>query len=388
MISKLGNNKDKFGYYTVGEFKTYSKVEAIELSSITKKHVQWHFNDIEFSNYDWTKEPDPSLNYLYAIRAKQIREAYDHVVLFYSGGSDASNMLDAFVDNNIEFDEIATTDYLQSDPDPDSYFHAEQFKVSFPRIQELQDKGLRFKHRRIDLSEISLRVLNDPWFKTQRAYFGNSHWGTSHLSKSYIRECTSDYQDIIDSGKKLVFVWGCDKPRLFMQNNKFCLRFQDCTDTTVPIRTRICNREWEYDEYFYWAPECIDMVCKQAHVLMKFFKKHKIYLEHGFLNENKVQIPDLDLIFNNPNTYDNMSHRELINTIIYPGWNPMTFSSGKRYGTVYTARDHHFLAQSHLTSSINNCMTHLSQLDEYWINDPDNINQGLKGCLSPPYFLE
>ena len=36
-ISALINDKDKFGYYSVGDIKTYSKVEAIELGKKTKR---------------------------------------------------------------------------------------------------------------------------------------------------------------------------------------------------------------------------------------------------------------------------------------------------------------------------------------------------------------
>jgi hypothetical protein len=31
---------------------------------------------------------------------------------------------------------------------------------------------------------------------------------------------------------------------------------------------------------------------------------------------------------------------------------------------------------------------HLSQLDPYWMNDPNNIEKGIKASISPPYYLE
>ena len=44
-ISALINDKDKFGYYSVGDIKTYSKVEAIELGKKTKRWPRWDFNN-------------------------------------------------------------------------------------------------------------------------------------------------------------------------------------------------------------------------------------------------------------------------------------------------------------------------------------------------------
>ena len=65
----LANNLDKFGYYKIGNKKTYSKLEAIELHDRTGVHPEWEFNSAEFSCYDWSKEPSESLGELYKNRA-------------------------------------------------------------------------------------------------------------------------------------------------------------------------------------------------------------------------------------------------------------------------------------------------------------------------------
>jgi hypothetical protein len=96
----LLQNKDQFGYYTIGNLKTYSKIEAIELHTKTGTHPQWHFNDEIFSMHDWRVEPTASLEELYAIRARQIRDKYDYIVLFFSGGADSENMLRTFLRND------------------------------------------------------------------------------------------------------------------------------------------------------------------------------------------------------------------------------------------------------------------------------------------------
>jgi hypothetical protein len=384
----LGNVKKKFGYYQVGEFETFSKVEAIELQKLTGKFPHWIFNQLEFSAYNWSKEPTQTLSELYAKRAQQLRESYDHIVLFYSGGSDSSNILETFVKNNIPFEEIATTDYWNLDPDPTSFFHAEQIQVSFPRIKQLQNQGLKFQHRRIDLSELAVKILNDSTYNINRAYFGNSHWGTNHLAKSYIRETTPDYQQLADKGKKVVFVWGCDKPRLFFENNKFCIKFMDYADTCIPTRTQLVNREWEYDEFFYWAPECADIVCKQGHTLMKFFKQYNSFDQTTYYSESLIEKDLLSKIFNNGITYDGMSHRNLINTLIYPDYILSQFSLGKRPGTIFNPRDLLLHQNPHHSHHIQNLVQHLSKLPKQWHNDSSNMDRGLVGMLSPAYFLE
>ena len=102
-------NPDKFGYYEVDGRPTYSKLEEAEWSYFNKSTIRWDFNDDIFNKIDWSIEPPNSLWDLYKMRARQIREAYDYVVLWYSGGSDSHNMLLAWIDAGLKIDEIATT---------------------------------------------------------------------------------------------------------------------------------------------------------------------------------------------------------------------------------------------------------------------------------------
>ena len=380
---RLGNDKDKFGYYRIGKYKTYSKVEAIEAGQRLNIFPEWIFNDVEFGCYDWTVEPSESLEELYRRRAQQIRDTYDYVVIMYSGGADANNMLDSFVDNGIPFEEIATLNYLSADPDPTSYFNAELYQVAYPRIAQLRALGLQFCHRDIDLSQITQQVLDDDHLRLNRAYLSNTHWGTNHFSKSYIRETVPEYRRIIDSGRRLVFLWGGEKPRLFVEQGRFCMRFLDQLDHCVPTRTQIENRDWEYDELFYWAPECVDMVCKQAHVLKRFVTQHRIDMNSHDVDRTLDNISD---IFGS--RHISVTYRNLVNKLVYPKFQFDLFSVGKRPSVVWNPRDQVFWKDQKWKQHTILLSQHLKQLDPYWHNDPDDIDIGLVGHVSVPYFLD
>jgi hypothetical protein len=388
MIKILGNNKDKFGFYQIGQYQTYSKMEAIELHRRIRIHPHWNFNEVEFSKYDWTVEPVETLDELYAKRARQIRESYDHVVLFYSGGADSSNIVNTFVNNGIHFDEIATYNFWSADSDPNNFFNSEQLQVSYPRIKQLQNQGIDFKHRRIDLSEIASKILTNDQYRLNRAYYGSARWGVSHLAKGYIREIIPEYQRIIESGKKLVFVWGCDKPRLYKENNRYCVKFLDVVDSGISCRTQLINNEYEYDELFYWAPESVDIICKQGHVLKRFFEKYKIYKEDRYYSDSIIDIPNINNIFDNRNTEDGMSYRNLINTLIYPGFNDQTFTAGKPTSLITSLRDNVFNKDQSYKIQVERLKSHISQIDPYWLNDPSDIEKGIKMSISPAYYLE
>ena len=387
-ITVLGNNKDQFGFYQVGDFKTYSKIEAIELHRLTGHHPHWNFNEEIFSAYDWTQEPLETIDELYARRARQIRDNYDHVVLLFSGGADSTNILKTFVNNNIPFEEILTFNYRGVDPNPDSMFHSELNKVTYPKIEQLQAQGVKFYHRDFDLSAIAHELLTTQSYQLTRGYYASTFFGTSHLAKTYIRERTLDYQRLADAGRRVVFVWGAEKPRLYQVNGRYCLRFLDLIDTSVSPRTQFLARENEYDEIFYWSPNSVDIMAKQGHMLKRFFKTYELYNQDRYYSEDIVKLPPLEKIFDSDLTEDRLTYRDLINKIIYPDWNVNTFSIGKPTTLILSKRDDQWNKDTIFRKHTDRLVQHINSIPDYWKNDPKDIFKGVKLCISPPYYLE
>jgi hypothetical protein len=382
-------SKDRFGYYTVNGTKTYSKVEAIELHKLTGHHPHWNFNEDVFSMYNWQIEPTKSLEQLYAERAWNIRNHYDYVVLCYSGGADSDNILDTFVRNQIPFDEILTFNYHELDSSTDNNFHAEQFRVSYPKINQLKQQGLVFKHRAFDLSNLAFNILTTDYLESDIAYYQNHSFGASHYARQRIREHDPELKKLIDSGKSVVFVWGAEKPRLFIDQGRYCVKFQDIVDFCCNTRSRILNHEWEHDELFYWDPSCCDLICKQAHTIMNFLKHHPVDVRFGkSLQEEKIYfMKDLQQKFNQSPTQA-LVGRQILDALIYPYWDPFTFTVGKSTTPILSPRDTPWYKDQVLSKKLKKCVQHLKSLDNYWHNDVNDISKGLKNQISPPYFLE
>ena len=100
-MPNLVTNKDQFGFYQVGNNTFYSKVEATEYSNRVRLPIHWNFNDQAFAQFDWLQEPPVSLEQLYMTRAQQIRERYDYIVVWYSGGADSNNVLQSFLKSGL-----------------------------------------------------------------------------------------------------------------------------------------------------------------------------------------------------------------------------------------------------------------------------------------------
>ena len=383
----LANNLDKFGYYKIGDKKTYSKLEAIELHDHTGVHPEWEFNSAEFSCYDWSKEPSESLGELYKNRAQQIRDKYDYLVLFFSGGSDSSNILDVFVKNNIKLDEVASFWSYDGDKSYDSHFSAEISKVAIPRMKKLS----HIKHRLIDLSELMNQVFNKKEVLFNWIYFMSSHLSPNNYVRSHLRRLIPEYKKLIDEGKSVCFIWGAEKPKLDYINNKYCVRFQDLIDNSVSPYLQQFSLPGEFDELFYWSPDFAKGIIKQSHIIMKYLKF--------------AEINPLDFTEYNQKYYYGMTVREGktfyllpngINRLLYEDWNIKTFSVGKPKNTIFSERDRWFFKTIPWNSSAKNYFIGLKKLDEiltknvngYWKNNPNDILRGIKGNLSKPYFLE
>ena len=94
------------GVYTCNGKPFFNKIDAIIESNSSNKHVDWDYHNSIFEKCKWDVEPTLSLDELYKARAQQLRDSYDHLVLFFSGGVDSWNILYAFINNNIRLDEI------------------------------------------------------------------------------------------------------------------------------------------------------------------------------------------------------------------------------------------------------------------------------------------
>lgn len=319
-------NHDHFGFYQIGPYKTYSKIEAIEISARTGTDLKWNFNDAVFENFNWKIEPPGDLSFYYGERARQIRDKYDYLVLMYSGGADSWNMLKAFVDNNIYVDEIAH--YVVKEETPltlQEHWNAEILKTSYPTAKHLIETNPTYRttvQRVIDggplvIQKISTANPHDYFYQEGGFFFGA--WGTTFAE---IRHTVHDYQQLIDKKKSVCFVWGYDKPTLTVNNqNKWQFHFSESASTMyVKPKHQFENRQDKFDEAFYWSPDMPEIPVKQAHLLKKYVEKLQ-YTDVDNFFVKKISEPPITYHINFVrNNQLLMLTADAIHKLIYPGW--------------------------------------------------------------------
>jgi hypothetical protein len=385
--NRLPSNLDHFGYYTVGPHKTYSKLDAITLHASTGHHPEWNFNDAVFGLYDWSLEPAESLKELYRQRAQQIRDQYDYLVLFYSGGADSTNILQTFLKNDIKLDEIAQFYSLDGDGgDKDSNFNSEVTKVAIPWSQRITQEHGYINHRVIDQSKLIDDIYDSPEIRHDFLYQQNTCISPNNFSRVYLRKVIKDYADMIAAGKRLCFIWGAEKPRMYYENGRYCMKFLDMIDNCVSPLLQQENQDGYYDELFYWSPDFVPGMIKQGHTIVKALKTWPV--QEPFFTQETTSFGKT---VRDGVTWYLTNHG--MHTAVYPDWDIETFSVGKKRSPILSLRDSWYLEKStgsttHFLSGIKSLDQTLTKtLDGYWKNTHD-LMDGIKGCLTKPYFLE
>lgn len=269
-------NKDHWGFYQVGPYKTYSKLDAIEVSGRTKHDIVWNFNNEVFSQYDWTVEPPGDLEFWYRQRAEQLREHYDYIILFYSGGYDSTNILKTFVKNNIFIDEIVHMATIEgSNGDKTAMGNYEVYGLSYPLVKNLIETNPVYRNTKqtvIDISDTEKDLLNtekwDYFYKTS-VILSPAIYATADLREKNVELLTAHNRH-----SKVCQLYGIDKPRVWLDDkgNASMVFTQMSPMAYVHAGKQQQNQSWAHDEMFYWTPDMPELVCKQAHTILKFLQ--------------------------------------------------------------------------------------------------------------------
>jgi len=380
MISQIDNLSSKRGFYQVGDQKYISKFQAIMASASTGLFPEWNFNDEVFSQYDWVTMPKDDLWTIYKKRAQQIRDRYDYVILLFSGGSDSTNILQSFLFNNIEIDEIFcwgpfSTPQGNSGPltkDPATMQREIDF-VALPYLKELA-KNHRFKLTLYDWTDdIAMGYQSVDWIWTDVS----TRFSPSTVGKNKVFENSPTARAQYDQGKKVAFVSGIDKPRVFLKNDEYYFAFLDYfVSLGTGYKNLLEGKSWYVEELFYWTPDLPELVIKQGHIIKNFF----------------LDNPALRYIIDGADSGSwkyRQEYYNLITALIYPYWNTKILQANKPSKIGFLELDNWFINRSDLDSNrnwINGIQEAKRIIPSTWLED--NLNDiKLVGSWSKWYKL-
>lgn len=279
----------ELGFYVCDGKEFSSKILAFLHSKQVNKPVEWLFNDRIFQSYDWTIEPEETLDQLYDRRARQLRERYNYLIISYSGGADSHNMLMSFVRQGLHVDEIVVNQFEKAgkkfiDLDPNNRSAknagAEHYLQTLPRLKELATLIPKTKITIADLSDHifkSMEVAGDAsWILSKRE--GINPAGATRFNYLHLAEVRKRF----DKEKSICLIVGIEKPRTTIVNGRMVIRFIDRAANQVTVAEHIKEYENSTAEFFYWSPDCVPMMIKQGHVIKKYLGANPHLQQHWY----------------------------------------------------------------------------------------------------------
>jgi hypothetical protein len=373
-MSYLYHNK---GIYQSNSKFYHNKIDAIlEANTSNQDYISWDYHDNIFGKFDWTLEPPVELEELYKQRAQQLRDNYDHLVLFYSGGVDSWYILNTFLKHNIKLEEIyiygpfeaEENEYARLGKDRSPGYYTREIKQSLPLLQKLVE-GKNIKINVFDWTRHIIKEAdNRDWFYTASVRFD-----PTCMVRGKFHQIFREHTDMRHKGKKVGFIYGIDKPRLIRDDNTIYFSFLDTIMTTsVTPTSDITGAYWETDEYFYWTPNMPELCIKQSHVVVNWLKS--LNLVH--LIKPLVKLPQF---------HDEAYYRQ-VNMAIYPEWDHNIWQVKKPTSPIWNEQSKWFI-ESNLEARFKweDSLYELERLcGKRWFNN-DTIRDGLKGHLGRWY---
>ncbi len=215
-----------------------------------------------FDKADWSKEPTKSLKQLYRERAQQLRDDYDYLVVYFSGGSDSITVVNAFLNNNIKIDEIVINSFPQIDKDILNCNYAKEY---------LKIRGFQ---NRITINDLDLNMLNtinhkQVWFNDKRNNYSGLLPGLTRCYADFFEE--NNLVPYVRRSGNVGHIFGADVPKIREIDNKYYCMINHMEFTNFGLHEKSIP--------FYIPVEMPEVFIKQAHVLARFMYETNLYRE-------------------------------------------------------------------------------------------------------------
>jgi hypothetical protein len=261
------------GFYKVNGKIFFQKVEAIYEANKTKADIEWVFHDEIYEAVDWTVEPQESLQELYKRRAQQLRNKYDYILVFFSGGADSINIVNSFLNNGIHIDEIVAgapvsgLDNWKDHTNKDAVNTISETRlIQIPLLKEIGEKNPTVKVTIHDYFKDMLEYNTDEWLWKSGSYIHPTFAARYKLE----RDDYNYLKKIADSGKSIGLIYGIDKPSLIEKDGAYYFMIRDVLVNTA---YNSLNHSMAHVELFYYNGDVPELMIKQAHETARFISR-------------------------------------------------------------------------------------------------------------------
>jgi hypothetical protein len=275
------------GHWCVGDRKFVNKFQALLYSNQTHLPVHYRYFDSVWGSFDRSLLGKYTLKELYKQRAQQLRDKYDYIILYFSGGADSYNVLRSFIDNGIKIDEVCvkwcnatieshTKIYIPNEKEQSAYNYLSEWDYAIKPVLD----WLTQYHPKVKIEIVD-------WFKDKKLIGSEdifskvNHWHDIEVTSLAVWSPSENH--CVEKGLKVASVYGIDKPSIYFEGDVGYMWFGDNTTTMgMPNENNIFGTE-----YFYWAPDFPILTFEMAHQAIKAFRTNVELVSSKFSDKIK-----------------------------------------------------------------------------------------------------
>lgn len=247
-----------YGYIVDGVFYA-SKVNALQAASGDVNRVRLYFLDDAWRHVNWTAEPAESWKSLVDRRCRQLREKYQTLTLFFSGGYDSITILNGFIRNNLKLEELIIWDK------PWMVVHRPEINYALDlakKIKELHWPNVKITYMARDISH-----TRDFYYQYKNNWIHEAS-NSIYVNKGVVRNWEYEKHSAIRGGHQHNnhgYIEGRDKPRLDFVDGKWYANMNDdllkwCMDSN--------------SEQFYFAADMPEIHVKQCYMMIDWLERN------------------------------------------------------------------------------------------------------------------
>ena len=268
------------GFYKVGNKVILNKITAILEAENTHQFPYFNFHDEIYSQFDWSKEPTETLGQLYAARAWELRNKYDHLILQFSGGGDSANIMETFINNKIPLDEVlirgahSASEKNFNNTSAKNFF-AENYLNAYPLAVYIKNNFYPdLKITVVDTVDYTIK-----WFEKNKNWHEDHNFVVFTPGIAWRSDCNNidqSFQERAEKGVKQAHILGLEKPLMSYENGTYQVKFLDqyCNNLLYPS---LNQPDLPYNiEAFYWGESTAPMIIKQAHAIKNYIKNNRL----------------------------------------------------------------------------------------------------------------
>lgn len=279
---------EKYGYWETSGLKFERKIDSLIYASQKGSEVKFVYHDSVWKNFDKSLLGKVSLKELYRARAQQLRDSYEYLILYYSGGADSHNVLMSFINNNIKLDEIivkwpkALVDgklYIPNTKDNTARNIWSEWNYTIkPSLDWLKSNHPDIKITIKDYAENITIKSFETTFET-----------LNHTRAGVLQSFSTFGNDTIK--KKIGHIFGIDKPSLIISGDDIFMFFNDLS-TTMLYADKAHDADPNNIECFYWTPDMPLLAFEMAYRVAEYFvfnKDKRNFLQFGIDKSLTIQ---------------------------------------------------------------------------------------------------